>query len=138
MEWIKMIRDTKVPLDEAVLDVAVGFCLVLGVLILLIAIFWVFGKVMVAATGKPKQPKVKAEKPQKAAKAAPAPAPAPAPVSAPIVGDGVDDEVIAVIAAAVAAMAPAGCTYAVRRVERARASRPVWAAAGVLENTRPF
>lgn len=134
MEWIKMVRDTKVPLDEAVLDVAVGFCLVLGVLILLIAIFWVFGKVMVAATGKPNQPKVKAEKPQKAAKAAPA----PAPVSAPIVGDGVDDEVIAVIAAAVAAMAPAGCTYAVRRVERARASRPVWAAAGVLENTRPF
>lgn len=134
MEWIKMVRDTKVPLDEAVLDVAVGFCLVLGVLILLIAIFWVFGKVMVATTGKPKQPKVKAEKPQKAVKAAPA----PAPVSAPIVGDGVDDEVIAVIAAAVAAMAPAGCTYAVRRVERARASRPVWAAAGVLENTRPF
>lgn len=136
MEWLKLARDTQVPLDEAVLDVAVGFILVLAVLILMIIIFWAFGKVMVATAGKEKQPKVKAEKPVKPAKAAKASVPAPVP--APVVGDGVDDEIVAVIAAAVAAMAPAGCTYAVRRVERARAARPVWAAAGVMENTRPF
>ena len=66
-------------------------------------------------------------------------APAPVPAApAPVVSGGVSDEVVAVIAAAVAAMAPEGNRYAVRRVSRVRGERPVWAAAGIAENTRPF
>ena len=51
---------------------------------------------------------------------------------------GISDEVVAVIAAAVASMAPEGKKYAVRSVSRTRTERPVWAAAGIAESTRPF
>ncbi len=57
----------------------------------------------------------------------------------------ISEEVLAVISAAVAAMAPEGTHYAVRTVsrsasgsQRAHGSRPVWAAAGLAESTRPF
>lgn len=56
----------------------------------------------------------------------------------PSVQNGISDEVVAVIAAAVASMAPEGTHYAVRSVSRARGDRPVWAAAGLAESTRPF
>ena len=55
-----------------------------------------------------------------------------------VAADGISEEVVAVIAAAVAAMTPEGKRYAVRSVSRARGDRPVWAAAGVAESTRPF
>lgn len=132
MNWLKLVYDKQVPLGDAVLDVVVGFVLVLGVLILLIAIFWAFGKIMVALNNRGKE--------MPAAQSAVAPrvsVPAAAPV-APVAEEGISDEVVVVIAAAVAAMAPAGTTYAVRRIRREQSGRPVWAAAGVAENTRPF
>ena len=55
--------------------------------------------------------------------------------------DGVSDEVIAVIAAAVAAMSAAdGKKYAVRSIKRTSRTneRPVWAMAGLHENTAAF
>lgn len=131
MEWLMLVYDKKVPLSEAGLDSAVGFVLVLFMLILLIAIFWAFGRIMVALNNRGKE--------QPAAKPAAVSAPVvSAPAPAPVADDGISDEVVAVIAAAVAAMAPEGTTYAVRRIRRERSGRPVWAAAGVLENTRPF
>lgn len=56
----------------------------------------------------------------------------------PMVNNGISDEVIAVIAAAVASMAPEGTKYTVKSVKWIRAQRPVWAAAGLAESTRPF
>lgn len=130
MEWLLAVYNKQVPLSEAALDVAVGFALVLGMLILLIAIFWLFGKVMTQVN--------KTSKPQPVKEAAPSRAAAPVASAMPVAEEGISDEVVAVIAAAIAAMAPEGTTYAVRRISRQRAERPVWAAAGVVENTRPF
>lgn len=54
------------------------------------------------------------------------------------VQDGISEEVVAAIAAAVASMAPEGRRYSLRNVRRADRERPVWAAAGLAESTRPF
>lgn len=62
----------------------------------------------------------------------------PAETGSSAVPGGVSDEIVAVIAAAVASMAPEGKQYRVKSVSRVRSQRPVWAAAGLAENTRPF
>ena len=112
--------------------------MVFAVLILLTAIFWLFGKAMGAGKAGKKE-RVSPDAQQPAAKPVTVSAPAPASVpAAPVAADGISEEVVAVIAAAVAAMTPEGKRYAVRSVSRARGDRPVWAAAGVAESTRPF
>lgn len=112
----------------------IGLVVVFALLIILTLIFVLFGKVVGRASGR----SAAAPAPEKAVQKPAAPAvKAAAPV--PAVEDGISDEVVAVIAAAVAAMAPAGKAYAVRRVSASRpAGRPVWAMAGLLDNTRPF
>lgn len=63
----------------------------------------------------------------------------PAPQSAPAVEDGIDDEVVAVIAAAIAAMgAKNGKKLVLKSVKRSVSQRDPWAAAGLVDNTRPF
>ena len=121
-------------MGDAGMTILIGLTVVFAVLILLTFIFWLFGK---ALSGSRKEA---------AAKETPAPAPAvpaTAPAPVPAVRDGVSDEVVAAIAAAVASLAPEGTTYtlhSVRRVprEQGRHGRPVWAAAGLADNTRPF
>lgn len=55
------------------------------------------------------------------------------------VEDGISDEVVAVIAAAIAAMSADGKSYAIRSIKKSKNGvRPVWATAGLQENTRPF
>ena len=50
-----------------------------------------------------------------------------------------DDEIIAVIAAAVATMSlECGTNYTIKSVKSVSTGRPVWAAAGVAQNTRAF
>ncbi|HNX15407.1 MAG TPA: hypothetical protein PK854_11125 [Oscillospiraceae bacterium] len=62
-----------------------------------------------------------------------------APVSPIVSAAGEGDELIAVIAAAVYAFGEStGKTLAIRSVRRIQDRRPVWASAGVYENTRPF
>lgn len=57
----------------------------------------------------------------------------------PIIENGIDEEVIAVIAAAIMAMsAKSGKKLALKSVKHAKPIRPVWANAGIAENTRPF
>lgn len=57
----------------------------------------------------------------------------------PIIENGIDEEVIAVITAAIMAMsAKSGKKLALKSVKHAKPSRPVWANAGIAENTRPF
>lgn len=121
-------------LGGAGMTILIGLVVVFAVLILLTFIFWLFGKVM-SGVGKKETPPPETKSAPKAAATAPAPIPA-APV--PAVSEGISEEVVAVIAAAVAAMAPEGKRYTVRSVSRVRTERPVWAAAGLMENTRPF
>lgn len=60
--------------------------------------------------------------------------------SAPSIEEGISDEIVAVIAAAIASMTSSdGTTYAIRGIKKAKSSgRPIWAAAGLQENTRAF
>ena len=116
-------------MGDSLMTALIGVVVVFSTLVVLTLIFILFGMVM--HRPKKEAPTVPAPKPKPAA-AAPKAAPAPA------VQDGIPEEVVAVIAAAVASMAPEGKRYAVRKVTRAREGRPVWAAAGLAESTRPF
>lgn len=117
-------------LGGAGMTVLIGLVVVIGTLLLLTGIFYLFGYIMSSADRKAKK--------KAAEQKAEAPAPAAAPV-APVVQDGISGEVVAAIAAAIAMMAPEGKRYAVRSVSRRDAAgRSAWAAAGVADNTRPF
>ncbi len=122
--------DTGALLSEAGMTVLIGFSVVFTALLLLTFIFWLFG---VVARGKGTDAK-------STTPAVPVKKPTLAPTPAPVVEDGVSDEVVAVIAAAVAAMSDGDTRYVVRRIRPAKVagSRPVWAAAGIAENTQPF
>jgi len=58
----------------------------------------------------------------------------------PVIEDGISDEVVAVIAAAIASMSDGETRYAVRSIKKTRnvGGRPVWAMAGIRENTTSF
>lgn len=116
-----------------------GISIVFGVLLLLVGIFYLFGAVM-KKTGRKggkkqeakKQPAAKAETP----KASFAPKQPPAFQAAQ---DGVPLEVVAAITAAVAEM-EGGKAFTIRSIQRRQPAgvRPVWAMAGITENTKPF
>ena len=105
-------------LSDAGSVIAIGFTVVFLVLLLLTAIFKIFGVAMDAA--------VKEEKTSAVAPAVQAAAPAAAPIvgntetvsSKPDVDGGVPAETVAVISAAVASVAPAGTQYAVKGIRK--------------------
>lgn len=111
-----------------------GILIVFMTLVLLVLVFTGFGKLMSKgdkkASGnasKPSHPVQAVVQPKKVAAAAPA------------VEEGIPGAVIAAIAAAVSMMGEQdGKVYSVRSVRRERAGRPVWALAGIMENTKPF
>ncbi len=120
--------DTTALLSEAGMTVLIGLCVVFVALLLLTVVFWAFGVVARAKSNAAEAPTPQI-----------VPTPKNTPAVAPVVEDGIPEEVVAVIAAAVAAMSDGNTQYAVRRIRAARtASRPVWAAAGIAENTQPF
>jgi sodium pump decarboxylase gamma subunit len=120
-------------LTESGLVIMIGLVVVFATLIVLTAIFWLFGRAS-SYREKPATSKPDAEEHKETESLLVA---APLPVK-PSIQSGISEEVVAVIAAAIASMTPEGTGYAIRSVRRARGERPVWAAAGVAENTRPF
>lgn len=125
---ITAARNTSALLSEAGMTVLIGFCVVFVALLLLTIVFWVFG---VVARGKEQT-----QAPEKKAVAQPAQKTTKVP---PVVEDDIPEEIVAVIAAAIAAMSDGETQYTVRRIRSARTNaRPVWAAAGIAENTQPF
>ena len=52
--------------------------------------------------------------------------------------EAVSEEVIAVISAAVASMYGTSSKIRIKNIKKSGTTRPAWANAGVLENTRPF
>lgn len=138
--------------------VIAGIGIVLGVLIVLIGVFSIFGKLVSGMEAASKKRAIKrAEK--KAAKlakkegkkteenieqdipAVQAPLPvqaAAAPAPAPVVEAGISGEVVAAITAAVAAQ-EGGNPFVIRSVKRKNvAGRNPWARAAVTDNTRSF
>lgn len=113
---------------------ASGILVVFGVLILLVAIFYLFGAVM--NKGKKKDKKSAAVKTEKVIKNAPAPV---ASKPAPVVEQGISPEIVAAISAAIA-YSEGGAQYTIRSIKRQQrtSGRPAWAMAGIADNTRPF
>lgn len=119
---------------------AAGISIVFAVLLLLVGIFYLFGVVM-RKTGH-KKPAAKPAKTQSQKKSAAAPQVtlAPKQTTAPQAAqDGIPLEVIAAISAAISEM-EGGKAFAIRSIRKQQpaGARPVWAMAGVSDNTRPF
>lgn len=121
-----------------------GIGIVLGALMVLILVFFAFGKIMSVSQARAKKKEAKKiqsemqENLSKVSAAAPTPTPASAP--APVVEDGIPQEVVAAISAAVYAMD--GGAGVVRSITKKTGSpittRNPWAQAAVADNTRPF
>ena len=121
-----------------------GIGIVLGALMVLILVFFAFGKIMSVAQARAKKKEAKKIQSEmqanlsKVSAAAPTPTPASAP--APVVEDGIPQEVVAAISAAVYAMD--GGAGVVRSITKKTGSpittRNPWAQAAVADNTRPF
>lgn len=116
--------------------VLTGFVVVFLALILLVIIFWAFGKVMdnLTKNSKPAAPAAAPAAPIRSIPEAPK-------MAVEFAADGVSDDVIAAITGAISAILAEegdGKTYVVRSVKRVRKSRGAWGRAGMEENTRPF
>ena len=121
-----------------------GIGIVLGALMVLILVFFAFGKIMSVSQARAKKKEAKKiqsdmqDNLSKVSAAAPTPTPASAP--APVVEDGIPQEVVAAISAAVYAMD--GGAGVVRSITKKTGSpittRNPWAQAAVADNTRPF
>lgn len=104
--------------------------IVFAALIIFVIIFWLFGKVFGG--------KKKAVKKDKAIVTEVQVSPKKAPVPVAQASADADEEVVAVITAAIMAFTGSG-NFTIRKIARANQSgRPVWAHAGIMENTRPF
>lgn len=121
-----------------------GIGIVLGALMVLILVFFAFGKIMSVSQARAKKKEAKKIQSEmqanlsKVSAAAPTTTPASAP--APVVEDGIPQEVVAAISAAVYAMD--GGAGVVRSITKKTGSpittRNPWAQAAVADNTRPF
>ena len=121
-----------------------GIGIVLGALMVLILVFFAFGKIMSVSQARAKKKEAKKIQSEmqanlsKVSAAAPTTTPATAP--APVVEDGIPQEVVAAISAAVYAMD--GGAGVVRSITKKTGSpittRNPWAQAAVADNTRPF
>lgn len=65
---------------------------------------------------------------------------APKAQNMPVIQAGIEEETVAAIMAAISCMtdSDSGARYAVRSISRVKGERPVWASAGMQQNTRPF
>lgn len=121
-----------------------GIGIVLGALMVLILVFFAFGKIMSVSQARAKKKeakKIQSEMQANLSKvSAAAPTSTPASSPAPVVEDGIPQEVVAAISAAVYAMD--GGAGVVRSITKKTGSpittRNPWAQAAVADNTRPF
>lgn len=141
IDWFKYMS-----LGDAGSKIIVGFVVVFTGLILLVAFFSITGLIFDAiskfSAKKSEKKKAKVEKKNSEKKAVVAEKKEEL-VSAPepVVEDGISDEIVAVIAAAIASMSDGETRYAVRSIKKTRnttGGRPVWAMAGIRENTSSF
>lgn len=153
MNWIQLAINLQELWDKIKLDasdwtvVVSGISIVMGTLILLIIVFYLFGFVvshMVDASQKraaKKAEKKKAKAPQaKAENTAPvvqAPAPV-APKAELDVQQGISEEIVAAISAAVYSMEGADSKIVSIKRKNPVTGRNPWAQAAVAENTKPF
>lgn len=114
--------------------VITGITVVFIALILLVLILYVFGFIS--------NMKTKSANKKKAIKSADKTddkATAGIKMTAPIIDDGIEEEIVAVISAAIAAMSEkSGKKLMLKSIKASKPQRSAWAAAGLIDNTRPF
>ena len=144
MYQIALLITAKVGIDWAQVATVVlaGIGIVLGVLIVLIGVFSVFGTLvsMAEKSAKERTAKKAAAKAAENANAAPSVKVAPAVKAAPqpVVEQGISGEVVAAITAAITASEVSN-QFVIRSVKRKDVgSRNPWARAAVNDNTRAF
>lgn len=112
-----------------------GIVIVFVALFILIALCYLTGAIF---TGLDRKSKERSQKKT----AAPTVMPSATPkvqVPAPAVEDGIEEETVAAIMAAISmVMGGDAKSYAVKSIRRSSVGRPVWAQAGLADNTRPF
>lgn len=123
--------------------VVAGVSIVLGVLLLLILVFQLFGFIMSRLAGKKKKTTAPTPAPVRTDAPVPALRNSAASSSAPVASQGISNEVVAAITAAVVQMDGDGAVVKsikpVRKIERKDVrSRNPWAMAAISDNTRPF
>lgn len=132
MSPILMLVADRSPMFTSTIVIA-GMVIVFAVLIILIVIFTLYGKIMSKLSGTSKDNKntiIKTQQPSAPIASAPAAKP-------PVVENGISPQVVAAIVAAIEAYEGKGAViHSVRRVDVG--SRNPWAAAAVMDNTRPF
>jgi len=140
IDWFKYMS-----LSDAGTKIIVGFTVVFIGLVLLVTIFSIMGLIFKgiskSSAKKSEKKKVKTEKKNSEKKAVVAEKKEEVSAPTPVVEDGISDEIVAVIAAAIASMSDGETRYAVRSIKKTRnttAGRPVWAMAGIRENTTSF
>lgn len=153
MNWIQLAINLQELWDKIKLDasdwtvVVSGISIVMGTLILLIIVFYLFGFVvshMVDASQKraaKKAEKKKAKAPQaKAENIAPAvqTIASAAPKAELDVQQGISEEIVAAISAAVYSMEGADSKIVSIRRKNPVTGRNPWAQAAVIDNTKPF
>lgn len=121
--------------------VIAGVSIVLGVLVLLIFIFYLFGFIVSKTEQRAKAKKAKKQDvitaPVKPVAPPVKPITTPAVQKAPAVEQGISGEVVAAITAAI--VATEGPTAVVRSIKKKNVgSRNPWAQAAMTDNTRPF
>lgn len=129
-DWL--IKVQNVDWGQAVAVFFTGIVVVFAALVVLVLIFWIFGKIM-GNVGKPKEKKTKSE-PQQIAPASPK-------LVEVVSEDGLSDEVVAAITGAVSViLSEEGSTgsFVIKSIKRTRQTSSAWGTAGVIENTRPF
>lgn len=129
-------------MKNAVILMAAGMLIVFSVLIITILLIKVLS-VITGSSKKNKGTKNKNDVPPQTGKKTDSPANSAVSVqnsqSVSSVSSSDDDEIVAVISAAVAYMSMCdGKQYEVKSVRPAKCTRPVWAVAGVYENTIRF
>ena len=127
-EWLVKVQN--VDWGQAVATFFTGIIVVFAALIVLVVIFWAFGKIMKNA-GKPREKK----------KEEPLAAPAPPNLVEVVSDDGLSDEVVAAITGAVSVIISEegnNGSFVIKSIKRTRQTSSAWGTAGVIENTRPF
>lgn len=138
MNWMSSLLAEDVDMNfEYVASVVItGITVVFIALILLVIILSLFGLVSKLKT-KSANKKAEGKKADKADDTASVKIQEVS--TAPAVEDGIEEEIVAVISAAIAEMsAKSGKKLALKSIKAAKPQRTAWAAAGLIDNTRPF
>lgn len=122
--------------DKAMLSaniVLTGFVVVFAVLILLIVLIMIYSTIVRKAENAGKNRAAK-----KAEKKTEFSGVTTATTASVKQTNGIPDEVVAVISAAVFSMYGSNNNVKIKSIKKSKGVRPIWASAGVFDNTRPF